>query len=238
MKRSFLVCIAAAALLADGNGGIPPRNKSSDYPAHQTTGDLTLSAELLSPAEAKKVFTADLDHAGYLVFEVAAFPENGAQIDVAPDQFTLRSANDTAIVPTSSPDSIVEAMYKGKRSTVPRVPGKVQVYNTATIGYESGGPGRRGGVYTGGSTTVGVGNPPAPPPTPASSKPAVDRDTLFAELSAREFPGARTSTPVAGYVYFAKPGTRPKNGVYELTYIFSGLNGQNIVLQVPAKTAR
>lgn len=237
MKRSLLVCIAAAALLADGTGGIPPRNRDSDYPAHQTTGDLTLAAALLSPAEAKKVFTADLDRAGYLVFEVAAYPGNGAQIDLAPDQFTLRSANDTAIVPTSSPDSIVEAMYKGKRTT-PQVPGKVAVYNTATIGYESGGPGRRGGVYAGGSTTVGVGNPPVAPPPPSSSNPQVDRDTLLAELSAREFPTVKTSTPVAGYLYFVKPGGRPRNGVYELTYIFSGLNGQNIVLQVPAKSAK
>jgi hypothetical protein len=235
MKRSLLTCLAAAALLADTNG-IPPRKSSADYPARQTEADVTLAAALLSPAEAKKVFTADLDRAGYLVFEVAVYAEHGAQIDLAPDQFTLRIVNDKTIVPTSTPDSIVESMFKGKRST-PQIPDKVQVYNTATIGYESGGPGRKGGVYTGGSTTVAVGNPPAAPP-PTSPNAPVDRDALLAELTAREFPATRADSAVAGYLYFAKPQAKPKNGVYELMYIFSGLNGRNIVLQVPAKTGK
>jgi hypothetical protein len=182
------------------------------------------------------VFTADLDHAGFLVFEVAAYPANGAQIDLAPDQFTLRIANDPAIVPTSSPDSIIEAMYKGKRPTS-QTPGKVQVYNTGNIGYESGTPGRRGGMYGGAGTAVSVGDAPGPPP-PSPAPPTIDRDTLQVELAAREFPNAKATDPVAGYLYFAKPQAKPKNGVYELTCTMGHVNGGQIVVAVPAKTGK
>jgi hypothetical protein len=241
MKRSLLAYLAAAALFADGNGGIPPRARSTDYPAQQASGDVTLAAALLTPAEAKKVFTADIDRAGFLVFEVAAYPARGAQIELAPDQFSLRIVNDPTVLPISSPDSIVEVLYKGKRST-PQTPGKVQVYNSATVGWESGnssGTGtRRGGVYAGGGTAVGIGDPGQAAPPSAPSNPPVDRDTLQVELAAREFPVTKATEPVAGYLYFTKPRAKPANGLYQLTFNLSGLNGRQIVVPVPAKTGK
>ena len=241
MKRSLLTCLAAGALLAGGKDGIPPRARSADYPAQRASGDITIAAALLTPSEAKQVFTADLDHAGFLVFEVAAYPAGGAQVELSPNQFTLRTVNDPAMLATSSPDSIVEAMYRGKRST-PQTPGKVQVYNTATIGYESGGAAgtgnRRGGVYAGGGTAVGIGNPgPGAAPQPPSNPP-VDRDTLQVELAGREFPDTQVTAPVAGYLYFTKPRAKPRNGVYQLTLNLSGLGGQQVVVPVPAKAGK
>ena len=238
MKRSLLICLAAGALLAGGKDGIPPRARSADYPAQQASGDVTIAAALITPAEAKQVFTADLDHAGFLVFEVAAYPANGAQIELSPNQFTLRIVNDPAMLATSSPDSIVEAMYKGKRST-PQAPGKVQVYNTATIGYDSGGAAgtgnRRGGVYAGGGTAVGIGDPGPTVAPQAPSNPPVDRDTLQVELAGREFPDTKAADPVAGYLYFVRPRAKPRDGVYQLTLNLSGLNGGQIVVPVPVK---
>jgi hypothetical protein len=242
MKRPLLACLAAAALFADGNGGIPPRPSSAGYPVQRALDNLTLAAALLTPAEAKKVFAADLDRAGFLVFEAAAYPGGGAPMDLSPDQFTLMAGAGGTLLATSSPDAIVEAMYPRKPST-PRAPGKVQVSNTATIGYETGSAtgnaGRRSGVYTGGGTAVAVGDPGAAPPPPSSpSQPPMDRDSLRVELASREFPNATAAGPAAGYLYFAKPRSRPKNGVYELRVVLSGVSGRQIVLPVPAKTGK
>ena len=237
MHRTFLVCLVMAAVFADANG-IPPRQSSADYAVHQTAGDVTIGAALLTSAEVKNVFTADLDRAGYLVFEIAIYPANGAQIDLGPDQFTLRPNPTGSIMATVAPNAIVDRMYYGKNST-PQVPGKVSVTTTTVIGYESrGGPNRRGGVYAGQSASVGIGDPPPPqqPAPTAGSKPPLDRDQLLAELTAREFPETKTSAPVAGYLYFPRPDVKPKIGSYELSYTPSDRSGERIVLQVPAKT--
>jgi hypothetical protein len=237
MKRFFPICLAACAAFAQGSGGIAPRLQSADYPVRKTSGDLTVAAAMLTPAEAKKVFTADLDRAGFLVFEVAAYPEKGAQIDLGPDQFTLRIVNDPAILSSSTPEAIIAVMYKGKPST-PQMPDKVHVYTTANVGYESGGAGRRGGVYAGGGTAVGVGDAPYPTAPPSTAPAPVDRDTLQVQLAAREFPNTKATEAVAGYLYFSKPQTKPKNGVYQLTFHGSGLNSQPIALDVPAVPAK
>jgi len=236
MHRTLLVCLAVAALLADTNG-IPPRKSSADYPAHQAAGDVTMGAVLLTPAEIKNAFTADLDRAGYLVFEIAIYPANGAQIDLGPDQFTLRPNPTGSILATVAPNAIVDRMYHGKTSA-PQVPGRVNVTTTTVIGYESGGgPNRRGGVYAGQSASVGIGDPPPSPPAPAAGPNLpIDRDQLLAELTAREFPETKATTPVAGYLYFPKPDAKPKSGSYELTYTPADRSGERIVLQVPAKT--
>lgn len=237
MKRSILAYVAVSALFAD-SGGIPPRPHTTDYPVQRTSDGLTLAAALLTSAEAKKVFTADLEHAGWLVFEVAAYPADGAPIDISPDQFTLSLAAGGTIQPTSSPEAIVEAMYHGKRST-PQPPGKVQVQEAATIGYGTGSAGRRGGVYTGSATEVDVGDhraAPAPPHPP--SQPSIDRDTLQVELAGRELPAVTAAGPVAGYLYFEKPPSKPKDGVYQLTFTSTGVSGRQIVLPVAAKAGK
>ncbi len=236
MKRFFLACLAASTLFAGGSGGIPPRPHSTDYPVQRTADGLTLAAALLTPAETKTVFGADLDRAGFLVFEVAAYPAGDAPIEVSPDQFTLPIPGG-ALLATSSPQTIVETMYHGSHPA-PHLPGNVQIYNTTDVGYENGG-GRRGGVYAGGATTVGIGRPgPAPTPSAQSSKPAPDRDTLEVELVSREFPNAAGIAPVAGYLYFEKPRIKPKDGVYELNFTATGLSGKRIILPVPAKAAK
>jgi hypothetical protein len=238
MKRILLIGVACASLLAQDTNGIPPRKSATDYPANETSRGSTLAAALLSPVEAKRVFVADLDRAGYLVFEVAMYPVKDGQVDISPDQFTLRTGSTGSVLPTVSPESIVESMYHSKPSGIPKLPGGLDVHTSTTIGYETGGgyPRRNGGVYAGTATTVGVGsagpNGPGPPPPPATvGKP--DRDTLFAELTAREFPNTKATAPIAGYLYFAKPQSKPKNGMYELTCTLMGLSGENIVLSVP-----
>jgi len=238
MQRTLLVCLAAAALFADTNAGIPPRKNTTDYPAHETAGGVTMGAALLTPAEIRDVFTADLDHAGYLVFEAAIYPGKDTQIDLGPDQFTLRAGGSGSILATQSPDTIVNKMYHGK-SSAPQIPGKVNVTTTTVVGWESGGPNRRGGVYAGQGTAVGVGDPPpGSPPAPAPPKPGpqIDRDQLLAELTAREFPETKATAPVAGYLYFPKPDAKPKTGTYELTYTPADRSGERIVLQVTAKS--
>jgi len=236
MQRTLLLFLAAAALFAD-SAGIPPRKNVTDYPAHESAAGTTPAAALLPSAEIRSVFAADLDHAGYLVFEVAVYPQNGVQIDLGPDQFTLRANSSGSILASLSPDAIVNKMYHGKGSA-PQAPGKVAVTTTTVVGWESGGQNRRGGVYAGQGTAVGVGDPPpgsAPLPAPPGPNPPVDRDQLLAELTAREFPETKATAPVAGYLYFPKADSKPKSGFYELTYTPSDRSAGRIVLQVPAK---
>jgi hypothetical protein len=234
MKRTLLVCLAATGLFADVTG-IPPRKTPDSYPTHETAGGVTLAAALLTPAEGRTVFIADLDRAGYLIFEVALYPASGQQIGLGPDQFTLRANPTGSILATLAPGTIVDRMMPPKK-TAPQVPSPVNVSSTTVIGYDSGGAGRRGGVYAGESTNVGIGNPPPQPPPPAAgSKPTIDRDQLVAELTAREFPETKATAPVAGYLYFPKSDAKPKNGFYELTYTPLDRSGERIILQVPAK---
>src|SRR5690348_16551367 len=99
MKRSFVMLVAAVTLLAQDNNGIPPRKSASDYAAQETANGTTIGASLLTPAEAKKLFGADLDKAGYMVFEVAVYPVKDGQVDISPDQFTLRAGSSGSILP-------------------------------------------------------------------------------------------------------------------------------------------
>lgn len=205
MKLFLLACLAVGALLAGAGSGIPPRPLSISYPVHQTMGDLTLAAALLSPAEVSKVFGADIDGAGFLVFEVAVYPAGGVRIDLSPDQFTLSVPDDGTVLATSSPDAVVEAMFKGKRSG--RAPRKAPVSNPD-------------GAGDGAAARL-----PSRPP-----QPSLDRDGWLMGLASREFPDTTATGPVAGYLYFARPRFKPEYGVHQLELILNVWKGQRIVL--------
>jgi hypothetical protein len=48
MRRLAWIALLACFLLAEGVAGIRPRDDSTDYPAHESTGGVTLAAVLLS----------------------------------------------------------------------------------------------------------------------------------------------------------------------------------------------
>lgn len=210
------------SVLASAGDGLPPRAAPSDYPAHRTVGNVTVAAAYVPPAEAKKLFAEDLAKHDWLVFEIALYPSEGATIDASADDFRLRQGSDPSTVRSGSPHTVA-ADIRGESSKKPVIPGKVTVYNTETIGYETGGRGNPRGVYTGSGVGVGIGGDPRaqnPAPAPASGK---TREELEQVLEEKAFPEGKTTKAVAGYAFFPKP-SKSKTAPFELIYL--GHDGQ------------
>jgi hypothetical protein len=84
------MCVAAGAWISSGESGIQPRPSASDYPAHQNVANLTVAAALLSPEQTRQRFDEDLNAMGYMVVEVAVYPDPDHKVDVAAHDFVLR----------------------------------------------------------------------------------------------------------------------------------------------------
>jgi hypothetical protein len=229
-----LICLLAGMLHADDTGGLRPRENSTDYTAHQKVSGVTVAAAVIPPDQVKKLFATDLNAGGYIVIEVAIYPEAGNEIDVSSGDFLLRVGSNPAIVRNASASAIAAALQR--KSTPPDIRRKsdVSVYSTATVGYESGTDAygrRRSGVYTAASVGVGVGDDPnaGAPPRPGSTD--QDRTTMEQELADKALPESKTTRAVAGYLYFPKPTARQRNAAYEITWY--GIDKQ-VHLTIPA----
>ncbi len=237
MSHRFLLFLGLSTglLLARDSGGIRPRPAASDYPAHQAAGGLTIAAAVVPADQVGKLFATDLNKAGYLVVEVAVYPDTGNEVDVQSRDFLLRAGSEPATVRAVNAETIASRIDQKNAPKPPSIPGKVNVYTTTTIGYETGGYDpvtgqRRSGVYTGAGVGVGIGDPPVPPPPPGATGPG--RDAIEQELADKGLPQAKTVDPVAGYLYFPKPTSgKGKSGPYHITYY--GEHAQ-IRLTVPA----
>ena len=244
----LLPLLTAAVLMAGDVPGIPPR-AAAEYAAHSSANGVTLAASVVPAERVKKLFSKDLDRAGYIVVEVAVIPESGTTADFGSDEFTLKVGTDTTILAAQTAKTVAggEKPKVASKTTVPP-PGNVHVYNTETIGYESGGYGRKGGVYTESDTGVAVGGRPggydprcdptaagdpraggdprtgrypadcAPMPDPQGPKAPKDTSGLRQELEDKALPEGRTATAVAGYLYFIRPSAKQKNPDYQLTW--------------------
>ena len=222
MKHYLLLILAGSLLQAGGADGIRPRPNSSDYPAHETVGGVTIAAAAIPPDQVRKLFATDLNKAGYLVFEVAIYPDQGKTIDLDSGDFLLKIGSDSTILRAASPQAIASVLRQ-KNSPPAHNPHDVNVYPSAGVGYESGTydpvTGRRThGWYT--EAGVGVGSSPpqdpnAPPP-PGSS----DRDQWITqrELEVKALPAGKATQAVAGYLYFPKSGAKNRNASYELDW--------------------
>jgi hypothetical protein len=213
MHRVVLICFAASSLVADG---IRPRTDSADYPARATSKGITIAAAAVAPDRVKKLFATDLNSAGYVVLEVAIYPDSGRDIDVIWSDFLLRIDSDSSGVRPAAPRAIA-AQIDRKSSPHPRTGRGVDVYESTTIGYESGRDPVTGrpvrGVYTASGVGVGSGTPGASS-GPTGPDPRMVRD----ELEKLALPQGRTTQPVAGYLYFPKSSGKVKKTVFELTY--------------------
>ena len=228
----LLAYLSLAAVLLPAGDGIRPRGSSADYPAHATADGTTLAAAVIPPDQVRKLFATDLNAGGYIVVELAIYPEAGKQIDLTSNDFMLQigSSNDT--VRAVSARAIASTLQR-KNAPQPRKGSDISIYPTATIGYESGGydPAtgrRRSGVYT--ETGVAVTNAPPPdPPRPASTD--RDRATMQQELEDKALPEGPVKRDVAGYLFFPKPAGKQKNAPYEISYYGTS---PKIRLSVPA----
>jgi hypothetical protein len=234
MKRAALFCLSAG-LLAGDSGGIRPRANSTDYPAHQSGKGVTVAAAVIAPEQVAKLFATDLNRGGYVVVEVAVYPEAGEQVDLLSRDFLLRIGSEPATVRPVSAQAIASALQR-KNTPKPRNPGDVTLYPTATIGYESGtynNGQRRGGVYTAAGVGVGIGDQGPMAPHPAST--SQDRSTMEQELVDKGLPEGKTTQAVAGYLYFSKPASAKHTpSAYNLTY-YAAEGQVSLVVPAPRK---
>ncbi len=227
----ILPCITAGLLAADDRG-LPPRADGADYPAHNTAGGVTLAATAISPEEAAKIFSPTLPHKGYMVLEVAIYPEPGREAEVKVRDFVLNPGDGTTVRPVSAA-ALGATLWPKADPKPPHDPKMPQVHTAATIGYETGtygGQRRTSGVYTGAG--VGVGNYPAAP-DPAPTYSSTDPAALRHEVEVQGLPEGKTTRPVAGYLYFPY---RPKAKQTSYNLTFYAPDGEvGVTVPVPKK---
>src|SRR3954453_17686977 len=177
MKK--LVLLSFAMVVFAGETGIRPRATAADYPAHQSGAGVTLGAAVVPADQVKKLFTVDLNKLGYIVVEMAVYPD--ANVEIAARDFLLRIGSDGSTARPASPATIAGRLHS-KTSPPPQLPSRVQVYGSQTVGYESAtyGGRRAGGVYTESTVGVGIGEQPMPVPAPKSGK--KDTDALSVQV--------------------------------------------------------
>lgn len=215
----FFAMILLAAL-ARGDAGLAPRAAGSEYDVHHAVSDGIIAATMLAPGAVAKIFSPDVSR-HYLVLEIGVYPEIGIAMDVGPDSFILKAADDS-----SFPSTPVEVAWHGKRpsgvSQAPQIAGEIGVafggprVNPATGQTQSG---------TAVWGALAVGTAPRPNSPNANSNTVVLED----KLRAMELPAGQTQRPVAGYLYFPVPRQKTK-----LVLEYSR-NGERVSLPVPVQ---
>ena len=214
MKVRRLLTLTAASLLFADYQGIPPRPASSDYAAHEDVPGVSIGASAATSAQVRKIFEADWT--GHYVFiEVGLYPAAGTQLTVAPRDFMLRAGSDSEAVSPVDAEAIVPGPKPMSRTPSAGSSSPVDVQVRETIGYSTG-PYNRG-VYTDSQVGVAAGNHGGSSQAPAP--PVSNRNfELRRALMDNELPDAKTSKPIAGYLYFPKPKGMKKSDTLELTY--------------------
>ncbi|HEX8985879.1 MAG TPA: hypothetical protein VF767_10615 [Bryobacteraceae bacterium] len=209
MKTPCLFLLLAAAAMAADTPGLKPKFEATGYPAHAQAPGANVGARLLTPEQVRGAFSTDLNR-GYVVVEVAVYPQDGDQLDLGPGDFTLRLEGTDISARPAAPKTIAQVLSKaasGDRD--------IDVYPTVGVGYESGRGydpmyGGRGGWTTGAGVGVGVGRPRG-----ASTE--ADRKTMALELGDQQLPEKMITAPVAGYLYFPL-AAKNKRATYILEY--------------------
>jgi len=226
---SVALIVPALAFAGDGR---TPRSSSSEYPVHEDTKTATIAAARVSAEQLNKTFPSDFAKK-YVVVEVAIYPKDGATVDVAAMDFVLKLADSE-----SRPDTPEEIAGLWRPHTAhPDVTSKTRVTNETGVIVASGTDpvtGRRV-TNTGTYEKVGVsngGDPNRPMNYPAGSSSA-DADRIEAQLAKWELQDGKTSSPVAGYIYFPAPQKKSK-GALELQYAHEN-SSANLKLPAPSK---
>lgn len=212
MRLIYSLMIPALAFAGDGR---TPRSSSADYPVHQDTTTATIAAVRVPAEQLNKTFPSDFAKK-YVVVEVAIYPKDGATVDVAAMDFVLKLADSE-----SRPDTPEEIAGLWRPHTAhPDVTSKTHVTTETGVIVASGtdpNTGRRV-TNTGTYERVGVsngGDPNRPVNYPTGS--SADADRIEAQLAKWELHDGKTSSPVAGYIYFPVAQKKSK-GALELQY--------------------
>jgi hypothetical protein len=190
------VLFTAALLASSADGGLPPRARVSDYPAHQTTSTATLAAAIVPARQIQGMFTADIAR-HYVVLEVAIYPQQAQLVNVDLLKFALK-VGDTAVY-VGKPADVANPWTESNKIPGPRKP--VSVTTTTGVVFEKGTDPdgqRRSRVGTYQDVAVTTGPQAAPPPPPPSQDPYVVEQRIANVL----LPEGDTTTAIAGYLFF------------------------------------
>jgi hypothetical protein len=218
MKRCTLLTVMLTAAWAQ-TPGMRPRPDANSYPIHGHVAGANIAAVTLSSSQVKNAFGSDT-YKGYIVIEVAVFPDPKDTLDLSPKDFMLRIGENGELLRPSAPSTIALSIdEKNNPAHPPEIRRPVDVTTRTTIGYDSAGTynpntgKRQGVVYTGSEVDVAPGGS-TPPSQRANRGPRFD--DMEAELNAKALPEAQISRPVAGYLYFIP--AKKKGGAYTLDY--------------------
>jgi hypothetical protein len=218
MKRCTLLTVMLTAAWAQ-TPGTRPRPDANSYPIHGHVAGANIAAVTLSSSQVKNAFGSDT-YKGYIVIEVAVFPDPKDTLDLSPKDFMLRIGENGELLRPSAPSTIALSIDEKNNPThPPEIRRPVDVTTRTTIGYDSAGTynpntgKRQGVVYAGSEVDVAPGG--STPPSPRANR-GPRFDDMEAELNAKALPEAQISRPVAGYLYFIPP--KKKGGAYTLDY--------------------
>jgi len=216
----LVITLSLTAIASDQ--GVPPRASASDYDAHENTTGATLAAAIVPERQIQKLFSAEISRQ-YLIVEVAVYPQSST-FDVDWFDFGLKTGDTVAHV--EKPHDVANAWEENRRT--PDKPVTV-TSETGVIYSRSNDPvyGRRTelGTYQG----VGVTNDSraAPPPPPRQD---VDPRIIEQRIDEKMLPKGRTTTAVAGYLFFPRYKQKLKKG--EATELHWSQAGASAVLHL------
>lgn len=202
MLRNLSLILAAASIAA-AQVGIPAKPKASDYPASIAVEKATLGAEYMvrSFTSQGQMFLVE----GYLVVEVALFPDKDTKLDVNAGRFRLRINGKKNLLAPQTPGIVAGTMRIPDWQQRPRMEAGAGMGNTGVILGRPRTTERFPGDPTPGQTRL-----PNPPRVPepedrsgAEKKPELKADE---QAIAAALPEGPVHSPVAGYLYFAYPG--------------------------------
>ena len=222
MIRVPATALLAGVILFAGSPGIRPRSDVAEYPARENADIAAFGAAVIPSAEAKKIFAADLDKAGYVVIEVGVFPAPAREPDLSPLDFALRADPNTLSERTADAGAIAAAVAKPARSSGPEAPSE-EVSATAGasvqhISYPDPVTGRKTGTtIVGVNSGAGVGKT-----AQSASSGGADTSRIEQQLWEKSLPDGKTTVPVAGYLYFPKPSKKAKSAAWVLEWENAG----------------
>ena len=225
LSLAILTLACGSGLKADGPA-IRPHPDGHTYPASASIPHGLVAAAALSARDVKNAFATDLNK-GYLVFEVAFYPNASGELKISPADFVLKLSQQDDTIRPAEP-SVVARNLQEKYAPKQASGRTVDIYPVASVGYDRGtyndgsGPNSSNSRYSGWHTTVGVGIGVGGPGSAYPSGRSSDRDrgTMEAELFDKSLPEGPITQPTAGYLYFPAPKTKQKAGVaYQLQYL-------------------
>jgi hypothetical protein len=217
MKTKFwapFAFVALASAVSAGPKGTVPRDDADKYHAHADRDGLVIGVELLTPDQAHKKFSANVNRC-CIVIEVAFYPPKDKTVNVLLDDFSLQPEDADYSARPMSAQVVASRLEKKSESTR-----QVTTTQTAGVGYESGTyidpVTGRPVKYHAVTTDVGTGVAVDPAGYPRQTD--RDRDNLETELAEKALPEGTATKPVAGYLYFPSSIREKKRTPLQLKY--------------------